>query len=622
MIEKPYGLWNSPISALQLSQRVRLDDVQWDSDGQTLLWLEGRSDRTVLVARSGADAPRVLTPAHSLRGSAAYGGGEFTVRNGQVIFAERSGQLFRRTLDAGEPRAITPPFGGSASPALSPDGRWVVYVFSDGKEDLLAAVDARGAAWPVQVARGADFYMQPVWHPDGRRIAWVEWDHPNMPWDDTRICAAQLGDPPGRIGEQWVAAEGSGSYLEPQFSPDGRWLSFVAADGEWDRLVLADLQTGQQHTLLQGEGYHLTSPAWVQGVRSYGWTADSRAIYSLRYRAGRVSLWRIGVEDGRSEPVDLGPYTWMKQLAVSPVREELAVIASAPSIPDRLIRWDGQRVTVEARSEAEDVPAGYLPEPVEIEWQAPDRTSVYGLYAAPRNPTYIATGLPPALISIHGGPTSVTPVKYNAEAAYFTSRGYGWLDVNYRGSTGYGRSYQQLLYGRWGLADVEDAAGGAQALVSQELADEDRLVIRGGSAGGYTVLNALARYPGRFKAGVCLYGVSNLYALAMDTHKFEERYNDRLVGPLPQASQQYADWSPVFQAGSIRDPLAVFQGAEDRSVPPSQSEEIVAALRANRVPHLYQLYPREGHGFRKVETIQDYLQKTERFLLEHVLFAP
>jgi dipeptidyl aminopeptidase/acylaminoacyl peptidase len=247
---------------------------------------------------------------------------------------------------------------------------------------------------------------------------------------------------------------------------------------------------------------------------------------------------------------------------------------------------------------------------------------VHGLYYPPTNPNFTAAGLPPAIVYIHGGPTSQSTVRCSAERAYFTSRGYGWLEVNYRGSTGYGRTYQDALRQRWGLADVEDAIGGARALADRGLADASRLIISGGSAGGYTVLNALVRHPGVFKAGVCRYGVSNLFSLAMETHKFEARYNDQLIGPLPEAAGRYHEWSPIFHAENIRDALIVFQGDEDKVVPPNQSESIVEALKQRGVPHVYRLYPGEGHGFRKSESIADYLQQTEQFLQQHVLFAP
>jgi len=362
-------------------------------------------------------------------------------------------------------------------------------------------------------------------------------------------------------------------------------------------------------------------PAWVQGVRSYGWNHTGERVYYLRYSGAFATLWVVDFASGVSRQIETAPYTWLGQLAVSPVSETLAFIGSSPAQPPRVVRWEAGRLVVEARAESESVPPEYLPEAREIDWKVPDGTTVHGLYFAPANPKSYASGLPPAILSIHGGPTSISPADYDAERAYFTSRGYAWLDVNYRGSSGYGRSYQDALRQRWGEADVEDARDGAQALVDQGLADSRRLIIMGGSAGGYTVLNALIRYPGRFKAGVCSYGVSNLFALNMDTHKFEAHYNDSLVGALPGAAQRYHDWSPIFHVDQIRDPLAVFQGADDPVVPPSQSETVVEALRRNGVAHIYRVYEGEGHGFRKAESLADYYDQVERFLRQHVLFS-
>jgi len=619
---RPFGTWPSPVSPVMLGQRVRLDNPQFERDGRSLLWLEGRSDQGVLVARPAGEARLDLTEEQSVRGTVGYGGGEYTAGRGLVIFAGRDGRLYRRAFGPSVPRPITPPFGFTASPALSPDGRWVIYVFSDGKDDLLALVDSDGRAWPIQLGRGADFYMQPAWHPSGEQAAWVEWDHPNMPWDGTRILLGRLaGSPPRLVEQSFVAGDRTTPVCQPQFSPDGRWLSYITGSGEWEDLVILDLQSSQRRVLVQGKGFQLCEPAWIQGMRSYGWSPDGRLVYHLRNAAAQTTLWTVEVESGRQAQVDTAPYTWLRDLSVSPQTGEVAFVASAPSVPDRVVRWDGHSLQVEARSTGESLDPEFCPSPQAITWKAPDGTPVYGLYTPPAHPEYSGSGLPPAILHIHGGPTSQTPVCFSPEAVYYTSRGFGYLVVNYRGSTGYGRTYRNALRQRWGEADVEDAVGGAKALGELGLADPRRLVIEGGSAGGYTVLNALVHYPGVFKAGVCEYGVSNLFTLAADTHKFELRYEDSMVGPLPEAAARYQAWSPIFHAASIRDPLAVFQGKDDKVVPPAQSEEIVAALRQNGVPHIYRLYDGEGHGFRRRENIIDFYQETERFLRQYVIFA-
>jgi len=618
----PYGLWPSPVAALMASQGMRLQDVQWDSDGSRLVWLEGRSDQGVLVTAAPGGAPQDLTDEHNVRAFVGYGGGDFCVADGKVFFVEKNGRIFRRGLERSIPTPITPTYGTAASMKLSPDGKWLLYVFSDRQTDLLALVDAAGQDWPLQLSKGADFYMQPCWHPNGDRVAWVEWNHPYMPWDQTRIKMARLAGSPPRVTEEWmVVEEVDCAAVQPLFSPDGRWLSYIVASGDWDDLVVVNLESGQRRVLVHGDGFHLATPAWGQGDRSYGWSHTSQRLFTLRNFGGRTSLWEVELESGRQTRIDTGEYTSLDQLAVSPKADHLALIASAPHIPTRLIWWDGKDMHTLRYSRPENLDETFLSLPLAVEWKSADGTTVFANYYAPAHPDFTGSGLPPALVYVHGGPTGCTPVGYNAMRTFFTSRGYGWLDLNYRGSTGYGHGYRKLMRQRWGEVDTEDARDAALALSDQGLADFNRLVIIGGSAGGYLVLNVLVQYPGIYRAGVNLFGVSNLFNLAMDTHKFESRYLDSMVGPLPEAAERYRAWSPIFQAEKIRDPLAVFQGAIDVVVPPNLSADFVAVLQRNHVPHIYCKYEGEGHGFRKTENNVDMLEKSERFLRQHVLFA-
>ena len=618
----PCGMWQSPLSPRMLSQRLRLEDVQWGSDGRTLVWLEGRADRGVLVGRAEGDTRRDLTSEQSVRGGVGYGGGEFTVADGRVFYADRGGQLFTRGLGQGEVTLLTPPFGTAVSPALSPNGKWLAYVFSDGKTDLLGMVDSVGRLWPAKLSEGADFYTQPAWHPSGKLLAWVEWDHPNMPWDGTRLVLAKLEGEPPRVAERKVIAGDENTPVsQPRFSADGRWMSYLAADGDWEDLVVVEVTGGEKRVLVKGDGFSLALLNWVQGIHSYGWSHTGESLYYLRYAQGSATLWQVELENGRSRQIDVSPYTWIQQLSVNPQKDALAFVASAPSIPDRVVSWDGHTLHVEARSDPELIAPGFLPSPRLVTWQAEDKTPVRGFYYPPANPNFTSDELPPAILNFHGGPTSEVPLRYNADAAYFTSRGYAYMEVNYRGSSGYGRSFREKLRLHWGDLDTEDASGAAHALIDQGLADAKRLVIKGGSAGGYTVLNALIRYPGLFKAGICSYGVSNLFLINLVTHKFEAHYNDTLVGVLPEAAPRFHAWSPQFHLDAIRDALAVFQGKEDKAVPPEQAEVIVQALQRNHVPYIYCLYEGEGHGFRKPETLLDYYQQVEKFLLQYVLFG-
>ncbi|MDD5370483.1 MAG: prolyl oligopeptidase family serine peptidase [Anaerolineaceae bacterium] len=618
---RPYGLWSSPVTPGLLADALRLSDVQWDSDGETLVWLEGRSDQGVLVAREDNQALHDLTYDNSVHAGVGYGGGDFTVSQGVVVFAQQNGRLYRRRLGYDQPHAITPPFGYAAAPQLSPDGNWVLFVHTAERKDSLGLVRTDGETWPTRLVYGADFYMQPVWHPSGKRIAWVEWDHPHMPWDGTRLKLAYLAGENMTLAHQELIDGGADTPIfQPEFSPDGHWLSYLLEDGETTHLELLDLRSGERRTVVNRPG--LIEPAWVQGMRTYAWRSDSQGLYYLINQAGFSSLWRVGLQSGKSTVVDLGAYTWLRQISVSRSQVgQIALIASSPSIPDRIITWNGHAVRVERRRDPEAIGPDDLPQVQPISWKSPNGTEVYGLYAPPASSRYRGEGLPPAILYIHGGPTSQVTAGYSGDRAFFTGRGYAWLDVNYRGSSGYGRSYMLALRGQWGLLDTEDAAEGANALISRDLADPKRLVIKGGSAGGYTVLNALIHYPGKFKAGLCSFGVSNLFTMASDTHKFEEHYLDSLVGPLPEAATRYQDWSPIFHADHIQDSLAVFQGSIDAVVPPDQSESIVDVLKANKIPHIYRLYPGEGHGFKRNDTIAAYYQDIDRFLKQHVLFS-
>lgn len=620
---QPYGLWTSPITANKLSQTIRLEEVGWDSDGKTLVWLERRSGKGILVAASDQGPGVDLNLEVPCRGGVGYGGGEFTVKDGIVFFTGADGRLYRRSLGYGSPTPVTPPFGAVASPQVSPDGHWVVYVYSDGEEDVLGIVDTMGELWPQKLASGADFYMQPVWSPDGTRLAWVEWNHPNMPWDESRLVLAQLSTEglPEIISRQVIAGGSEIVIYQPEFSPDGRFLSYIRNAGEWDAFSLYDLQSAEIKDLFSAQDAHLMQPAWVQGLRSYAWSPDSRVITYIQNNSGFCSLWRYAIASGENEEIETGSYTWLKQISMSSLGK-MALIASSPESTVRIITGDARFWAVAAKSSPEDIAPVYLPTPQPISWLSEDGFSVHGLYYAPTNPDFKSDGKPPVIINIHGGPTSLAKAGFDADTSYFTSRGYGWLEVNYRGSSGYGHTYMKLLRQRWGDLDVEDAVGGARALVDQGLANQKQLIIMGGSAGGYTVLNCLIRYPGVFKAGVCLYGVSNLFTLDQDTHKFEAFYNASLIGTLPEAAERYHAWSAVFHAAKIQDALAIFQGEDDKVVPPGQSEEIVSILNQRGIPHIYKLYPGEGHGFRKIETLKDFYERTERFLQQYVLFAP
>jgi len=620
------GLWDSFIQPISLGRGITFSDVQWDQSG-ALVWREGRSDRGVLVVQPpDGQAARDLNSEYAVRAKVGYGGGDFTVSRGQVYFVEaESGRLYRQALTAGTAHPFTPAFGSAASPVLSPDGRWLLYVHSYEGQDALALVDAEGQQWPARLVSGEDFYMQPCWHPDSRRIAWVAWNHPNMPWDGTWLRTGKLA-----LGEHGlpsiyemttVTGDEHTSIFQPQFSPDGRWLAYVSDKNDWWQIYVYDLEAGEHRQLTQIPAEH-GEPAWVQGVRTYTFSSDGKWIFFLRNQMGTVTLWQLEVATGAEQSIPLAGYTSMLQPAVSPDGKRLALLASAGNIPLRVITCDlSGKVQVWRRGMAEELPTTAYALPKHITWPGMDGGAVHGLFYPPQNEAFEVTSLPPLVVMVHGGPTSQRVASFNGGVQFFTSRGYAVLDVNYRGSTGYGREYRDKLHGNWGIFDVQDSVSGARALVDKKLADGTRLIIMGGSAGGFTVLKALEDYPGFFRAGVCLYGVSNQFTLAADTHKFEAHYSDTLLGPLPQAADIYRKRSPIFFVDKIRDPLIIFQGEIDNVVPRAQSDEVVDSLKQRGVPHEYHLYPGEGHGFRKTENIAAMYQAIDKFLRQHVIFA-
>ena len=625
-----YGLWPSLVAPQNLAEGLRLSDVAWDSDGETLVWLEGRSDRGVLVCLpAGEEAPRDLTTTLSVRARVGYGGGDFGVASGWVYFSEASGRLYRQPLAGGPAEPLTPAFGYAAAPTVSPDRRWMVFVHTYEDVDCLAVVDAGGQAWPQKLATGADFYMQPCWHPQGDRIAWVEWNHPQMPWEGSLLKMATVqigGDGVPRLGDvRTLAGDETTAVFQPAFSPDGCSLAYVSNPTGWSNLYLYDLHD-DRHRMLTADGADVGQPAWQQGTRTHGFAPDGSALYYVRNEAGFRRLWRYDLQrdTAADHHAGLETYTYLEQPALSPTRNVLACIASSSTLPARIITLpldNPQAARVRKRSASESVPEQEFSRPQTVSWPTPGGTTVHGLFYPPSSTRFQGIGLPPAIVSIHGGPTSQAVASFHPATQFFTTRGYAVLQVNYRGSTGYGRDYTDALRGTWGVYDVEDAVSGAGHLVEQGWVDSGKLVIMGGSAGGYTVLQALVNHAGFFRAGISMYGISDLFALVATTHKFEAHYLDQLIGPLPQAAGLYRERSPLFVADAIRDPVAVFQGEIDQVVPKAQADAIVASLVSRGVPHVYHVYAGEGHGWRKTETIAHFYGAVDTFLRQYVLFT-
>ncbi|HEY8486831.1 MAG TPA: prolyl oligopeptidase family serine peptidase [Limnochordales bacterium] len=631
----PFGTWPSPVTARRLARRRRLNDVQWAGDGRTLVWHESQAGEGRLWAwQVGHVAARALAPGLHVRGAVDYGGGHFAAGESAVVFVA-GGRLWLRRLPWSEPRPLAPEFGRSAEPALSPDGRWVVYVHESGDGQVLAAVPADASAWPWVLVRGDDFYMQPCWHPSGELLAWVAWNHPSMPWEGARLQVGRVErDGPGlRVREvRTVAGGDEGACFQPAFSPDGRYLAYVVERGEWFNVEVVGALDGQVVARVDEAAEHAV-PAWQHGLRSLAWAPGGR-LYFLRNRAGWAELACLELPGGRVWTVGgLEGYSLLEQPAVSPQpgpagADLVALVACLPGGAARVVVAEidpvaraARSVTVVRTGDPDELPDEWSPRPRLVQWPAfpaRDGQAVSGWYYPPCSPEWEWEGLAPVVVRLHGGPTSQARPGGWPEVAFFTSRGYAVLEVNYRGSSGFGRSYRRALWGQWGLADPEDCAGAARFVAQQALGDPERLAVLGASAGGFTALRTLLLYPGLFRAAVCLYPVTDLLGLAQATHRFERRYLDSLVGPLPQAAREYRRRSPLEGAGRIEDPVLLFHGEEDRVVPRSQADALVEVLRRRGVACEYHVLSGEGHGFSRPESVEEYLRATEAFLRRHL----
>jgi dipeptidyl aminopeptidase/acylaminoacyl peptidase len=616
----PYGAWPSPVSAaMAAAAGVRLSEP-WLGSGGSTWWLErrpGNGGRTTLV-RDGEDvtAPEVnvRTRVHE------YGGGAWLLYDDTAFFSEYSDQRLYRLDPGAAPRAITPepPHGASiryADGRATPDGELILCVRETHGEgepvNDLVAVPADGSSEPRVIASGRDFYANPRPSPDGTQVCWTCWDHPNMPWDGTELWVAPLDDP---ASARQVAGGPGESIWQPSWCPEGvlHWVS--DRDGWWNIYREGEQVTDEQAEL----GY----PQWLLGGSTYDFLPDG-SIVCVRVQG---AVERLGVlRPGESRLEDLGlPYDAVGYPYVKAQDDRVVLVAAGPTEEEAVVSWsarEGARVVRQASDEPLD-PA-WAPMPRMLEYESAGGRTSHALWYPPTNPDFEAPDgeLPPVIVQVHGGPTAhVTPIL-DLEIVFWTSRGIGVVDVNYGGSSGYGRPYRQSLNGQWGVVDVEDCVAAAVHLAAEGEADGNRLAIHGGSAGGYTTLCALA-FGDDFAAGASYYGVADAETMAADTHKFESRYLDALFGPYPETRALWRERSPIHYADQIDAPVILFQGLEDKVVPPSQSEDMVAALAARGVPHAYIAFEDEQHGFRKAETLERCLESELSFFAQVFGFEP
>ncbi len=613
----PYGSWKSPITSESIvAEAVGFGGIALDGDD--IYWLESRPSeggRRVIVRRApdGETADVTPRPFNVRTRVHEYGEGDFTVADGVLYFTNFDDQRLYRQEVGGEPEALTPgvaPPGGLRYADFVVDSlrRRLICVHEDhtagGHEpaNTLGAVSLADGAITSLVS-GSDFYAAPRLSPDGSRLAWLSWNHPNMPWDGTELWVAPVsGD--GSLGDAELVAGGPAeSILQPEWSPDGR-LYFVSDRTNWWNLYRRT-GDGLVQPVTGPLDREFGKPHWVFGMPSYGFVSAGRIICGVNNR-GSWSICSLDTETG--ELTDLG--LSQAELGRTDLKVDSGQVVFAGGSPSRSVsiqRLDlaGGSVAVLRRASAQSLGPGYLSTPQPVEFPTENGLTAHAFYYPPANRDFTAPDgeKPPLLVKSHGGPTSATSVSLSLSIQYWTSRGIGVLDVNYGGSTGFGREYRDRLKGCWGIVDVDDCVNGALDLVARGQVDGNRLAIDGGSAGGYTTLAALA-FRDVFRAGASHYGVSDLAALAQDTHKFESRYLDSLVGPYPERKDLYEERSPINHTGGLSCPLILFQGLEDRIVPHSQAEMMFEAVRAKGLPCAYIPFEGEQHGFRRSENIR------------------
>jgi len=609
----PYGSWKSPITAdVVAGGEVGLEQVRLDGDD--VYWIERRSQeggRKVIICRSPDGRVTDVTPPplNARTRVHEYGGGDYAVSDGTIVFANFTDQRLYVQRVGSPPRPLTPAASLRYADGQIDRRRNLLFCVCEDHTghgeaiNTLVSIDLQGGGAGNVLVSGNDFYSSPRLSPDGSQLAWLTWNHPNMPWDGTELWVGKLNEDKSISDRVRIVGGISESVVQPEWSPEGT-LYFVSDRTGWWNLYRCRGRKVEPICPMDAE---FGEPQWVFGNALYGFDSESRIICSYA-KDGKWYLASIDTVTGELNTVEI-PYSAISRIQTGGGR--VVLIAASSTEPTSIVSLDlaTRDLEVLRRSRELTVDAGYLSAPRAIEFPTEQSLTAYGIFYPPQNRDYVgpADEKPPLLLMSHGGPTSATSTSLRYTVQYWTSRGVAVLDVNYGGSSGYGREYRERLKGQWGIVDVDDCVNGARYLVEAGAVDGNRLAIRGGSAGGYTTLCALT-FRGAFRAGASHYGISDLEALAKDTHKFESRYLDGLIGPYPERRDLYVERSPIHFTDRLACPMILFQGLEDKVVPPKQAEEMFEAVRAKGLRVAYLTFEGEQHGFRKAENIKRVLE--------------
>ncbi len=628
----PFGSWKSPITSnLIVSEAVKLGQLH--VDGHDLYWVEGRpteGGRSV-IARQSPNSPMTdLTPSpFNVRSCAhEYGGGAYYVSQGVLYFSNYADQrLYRQSQEDSVPTPITPEGPYRYADYRTDLARNRLLSIREDHSNSISEPTNTIVSIPINpdlphaqghiLVTGHDFYASPRISPNGKQFAWLAWNHPNMPWDGTELWIANIERDGSLSNATCVAGGIEESIFQPEWSPSGV-LHFVSdLTGWWNLYYIYENETHPVYPMEAEFG----KPQWVFGLSTYAFESSNHIICSYTQQ-GHWYLGRIEDKSKTLTTFDL-PYTDIDDIQVT--LNQVYFIGSSPKEPTSIIQIDltTLRSTILHRSLNCPVSHEYLSLPEVLEFETENAQQAHAFFYPPKNLDFRSSPdeRPPLIVKSHGGPTGACGQSFNLMIQYWTSRGFAIFDVNYGGSTGYGRSYRERLNGQWGIVDVADCISGVQHLITQGKVDPKRVAITGGSAGGYTTLCALT-FHNVFTGGSSYYGVSDLDALVQDTHKFESRYLDRLVGPYPDTEEVYHQRSPIHFVNLLSCPIILFQGKEDKVVPPNQAEKMVTAVKENKLPVAYLTFDGEQHGFRKAETIKRVLDAELYFYSRVFSFSP